>query len=53
MRCHYCSAAADVTAESGGLTVGLCDQHLRERLEELAESGPAADLEELLDADPE
>lgn len=43
MQCHYCDRSADVTAESGHLRVGLCEEHFRERLDELAE----ADLVEL------
>lgn len=53
MRCHYCARAADVTADSGGLRVGLCEAHLAERLEELAEAEPLASLEEQLDVEPE
>lgn len=53
MRCHYCSAPADVTADSGGVRVGLCEEHFQERLEELAEAEPLAELEEQLDVDGE
>ena len=37
MQCHYCGRSAAVTAESGGLRVGLCETHFNERLEELAD----------------
>jgi hypothetical protein len=53
MHCHYCSREADVTADSDGLRVGLCKEHLRERLEELAASEPLSELEERLDVEPE
>lgn len=53
MRCHYCSREADVTADSGGVRVGLCEDHLEERLEELAETEPLSELEEMLDVEPE
>lgn len=29
MRCHYCRADAAYAAESNGLRVGLCDDHLQ------------------------
>jgi hypothetical protein len=53
MRCHYCSKEADVTADSDGVRVGLCDEHFEQRLEELAESEDLAALEERLDVDTE
>lgn len=53
MHCHYCSREADVTASSDGVRVGLCEEHLQERLEELAEAEPLAELEEKLDVDTE
>ena len=33
MRCHYCDAPAVYDARSGPLKVGLCEEHLRERME--------------------
>lgn len=51
MECHYCGRPADVTAESGGVTVGLCEDHFRERLEELSESAAIEELREELDID--
>lgn len=53
MRCHYCSREADVTADSEGVRVGLCEEHLQERLEELAASEPLDELEAMLDVEPE
>lgn len=51
MRCHYCDGNAAVTAETGGVKVGLCEQHFRERLRELSESEEFADLEEKIDVE--
>jgi hypothetical protein len=45
VQCHYCSRPADVVAEHDGVEVGLCDDHLRERVATLAET----DLSELLE----
>lgn len=53
MRCHYCSREADVTAASGEVRVGLCEEHFEQRLEELAESEGLAALEERLDVETE
>lgn len=46
MRCHYCSREADVGVSSDGVRVGLCEEHFEERLEELAEAEPLAELAE-------
>ena len=51
MRCHYCDRDADVTAESDGIRVGLCEGHFQERLEELAEDEGLATLRERIDVD--
>ncbi|MFB6136319.1 MAG: DUF6757 family protein [Halobacteriaceae archaeon] len=51
MQCHYCDRSADVTVEKDGVRVGLCEDHFRERLEELAESEMLDDLREQLDID--
>ncbi len=51
MRCHYCDREAAYEAESGGVTVGLCEEHFRERIEELAESEGLAALQERIDVD--
>jgi len=52
MRCHNCEREAAVTAESGGLTVGLCAEHFRERIEGLTDSPELAAIEEQLENDP-
>lgn len=49
MRCHYCGQAADVEIESEGVIVGLCEFHLRERVEALADDDALADLLDVLD----
>ena len=49
MRCHYCDREANFTAEKDGVKVGLCEEHFRERVEELAESEELAALKERLD----
>lgn len=51
MRCHYCDRDAAITVESGGLTVGLCEDHFQERMEELAADDTFAALEDELDID--
>jgi hypothetical protein len=50
MRCHYCEGDADVVTESGGIRVGLCDVHFRERIDELADE-EFAELKERLDVE--
>lgn len=52
MRCHYCDRGAAVTAETGDVTVGLCEEHFRERMQELAESEELAELEDKIDVEP-
>ena len=49
MRCHYCDREATFTAETGGLRVGLCDRHLRQRFHELTETEPFASLRKRID----
>ncbi|AOW81173.1 hypothetical protein HTSR_2012 [Halodesulfurarchaeum formicicum] len=51
MECHYCGRTADVTVESDGVRVGLCEDHFKERLEELSESAAFEDLQDELDID--
>ncbi len=38
MQCHYCSEAAAVAVEKNHLKVGLCEQHLHERMDKLSDS---------------
>jgi len=51
MECHYCGHSADVTVEADGVRVGLCEDHFRERLEEISESAAMEDLRDELDID--
>lgn len=51
MRCHYCDRDADVVVEQGGVRVGVCEEHFRERLEELADSEMMENLGEQLDVE--
>lgn len=49
MQCHYCDRPADVEVESAGVIVGLCERHLRERVEVLAEETDVESIRERLD----
>lgn len=49
MRCHYCEREAAYTADRDGVRVGLCEDHFRERVEELAESEGLEALRERVD----
>lgn len=49
MRCHYCESAAEVTVEKDHVRVGLCEEHLREQLTALSESGRFDRLESEID----
>lgn len=51
MQCHYCDDTAAYAAESDGIKVGLCEEHFRERLEELAESDALEQIRERVDVD--
>ena len=51
MQCHYCGDDAALAVEKDGIKVGLCEDHFRERLEELTESGFLEDVREDLDID--
>lgn len=51
MRCHYCDREATFAPRMGGVQVGLCDTHFRERFEDLAESDALAYLRQELDVD--
>lgn len=50
MQCHFCDRAADVAVEKDGVTVGVCQTHFRERMEELADSEWLREVAE--DVDP-
>ncbi|MFC4990014.1 MULTISPECIES: DUF6757 family protein [Saliphagus] len=51
MQCHYCDRDAAFAAESGGVNVGLCETHFRERLQELADDEGLEALKERVDVD--
>jgi hypothetical protein len=51
MYCHYCDRTAAYAAEKDGIKVGLCEQHFRERIEELAESEELEALRKQIDID--
>jgi hypothetical protein len=51
MQCHYCDRDAALAVEKDGIRVGLCEEHFRDRLEELSESGFLAELGDELDID--
>ena len=51
MQCHYCDRDADVAVEKDGVTVGLCEEHFRERMTELADSEWLAEVREDVDVD--
>ena len=51
MQCHYCDEEAAFAAESDGIKVGLCEEHFRERLEELADSDALKAVRETVDVD--
>lgn len=53
MRCHYCDREAEITAESDGVLVGLCAEHFRGQVQELAEAEGLEELESRLDVDGE
>lgn len=44
MQCHFCDREADVGVEHGGVTVGVCEEHFRERVEELADTTTLQDI---------
>jgi organic radical activating enzyme len=49
MQCHYCDSEADVAIEKDHVKVGLCQEHLRDRMEELSESELLEDVQSELD----
>lgn len=51
MQCHYCESAADITVEKDGIRVGVCEQHFREQMDELADAEWVEELDEELDID--
>ena len=51
MRCHYCDREATYEAKQGGVVVGLCESHFKQRVEELAESDELAALRDRIDVE--
>lgn len=51
MHCHYCDGDADVVVEKDDILVGVCEDHFREQMEELADSEFIEDIEEQLSVD--
>jgi hypothetical protein len=51
MRCHDCDRSADFEVESDGVIVGLCEGHLRARVESMADDEVAAALRDVLDVE--
>jgi len=49
VQCHYCETGADVAIEKGHVKVGLCQEHLRDRMEELSGSDLLEDVASELD----
>ncbi|WP_255198284.1 DUF6757 family protein [Halorarius litoreus] len=51
MQCHYCDEDAAVAVEKDGVKVGLCEDHFRQRIDELRDEGWLEDLQEELNID--
>lgn len=51
MDCHYCDREAAYTAAHDSVRVGLCEQHFREQIEELASSEELEAVRERIDVD--
>lgn len=51
MQCHYCEETAAMSVEKDGVKVGLCQQHFRDRLEELQSEGWLEELRGKLQTD--
>lgn len=49
MQCHYCDEEASVAVEKDHVKVGLCEAHLRERMDELSESEWLEDVQSQVD----
>ena len=49
MQCHYCDLEAAVAVEKDHVKVGLCEEHLRERMDELSESEWLEDVQSEID----
>ncbi|MFB6201097.1 MAG: DUF6757 family protein [Halorhabdus sp.] len=53
MQCHYCDREAEVAVEKDAVKVGLCEDHFRQRMSELADGDFLTEVEEDLDIDRE
>ncbi|WP_436901494.1 DUF6757 family protein [Halovenus halobia] len=51
MECHYCEDGADVVVEKDGIRVGVCEEHFRDQMDELAESEWIEEIQDQLDVD--
>ena len=51
MQCHYCDDDAALAVEKDGIKVGLCEDHFRDWLQELQDSGFLEDVRDDLDID--
>jgi len=51
MECHYCEDEAAVVVEKDGIRVGVCEEHFREQMDELADSGWIEEIQDQLDVD--
>ncbi|MFB6298025.1 MAG: DUF6757 family protein [Salinirussus sp.] len=51
MECHYCDRGADIVVERQAIKVGVCEEHFREQMTELADSEWLDDLDDRLDID--
>jgi hypothetical protein len=51
MQCHYCDRDADVTVDKDGVRVGVCEEHFRGQMEELADSDFLDDIKGELNID--
>ena len=51
MQCHYCDRDAVIADENDGVKYGVCKEHFREQMEDLADSEWLEDVEKDLDID--
>lgn len=51
MQCHYCDDGADVVVDKDGVQVGVCEQHFREQMDQLADADLLEEIQEQLDVD--
>jgi hypothetical protein len=51
MYCHYCDREADMAVEKDGIRIGVCEEHFREQIRELADSDWLGGIDEQLDID--